>query len=143
MKPSITSTSSEGGSIIFSIEGRLPASTVKENPKYPWSPWQVEFQAKALERAAENVLLAQANLEHVRTVVESRAKERSERKAATKAERLRAELAKVEQPGALPAAILPQEATECSEAQSTAHSPASGCEPSGRARSAGGRRRRG
>jgi hypothetical protein len=143
MKANISSTAGESGSVVFSVEGQLPAPTIAENKKYPWSPWQVQFQEKALEKAAENLLLAQSNLEHVRTVVESRAKERSERKAATKAERLRAELAAVESVGAQPTASLPQGATECSEAQSTARPAEQSSAPSGRTRSAGGRRRRG
>jgi hypothetical protein len=145
MKPNISSTSGEGGSIIFSIEGKLPAPTIAENPKYPWSPWQVQFQEKALEKAAENILLAASNLAHVKATVENRTRERNERRAASKAAALREQLAAVEAPGAQPMAAPAhvEGGTECSEAPSTQQQPASGCEPRGRTRSAGKRRSRG
>jgi hypothetical protein len=143
MKTSISS--SEEGAVMFSVEGRLPAPTISENKKYPWSPWQVQYQEKAVERAAENLLLAQANLEHVRSVVENRTRERSERRAASKAADLREQLAAVEAAGAQATAapVHIEGGTECSEAAGTQQSPASGCEPRGRTRSEGGRRRKG
>jgi hypothetical protein len=141
MKAIISSTAGESGSVVFSVEGRLPSPTIAENEKYPWSPWQVQYQEKALEKAAENLLLAQSNLEHVRTVVESRAKERSEKRAASKAAVLREQLAAVEAAGSQPTAAVP--VSVAAEAAGTQQAAASGSGPSGRAKSAGGRRRRG
>jgi hypothetical protein len=141
MKANISSTAGEDGAVVFQIEGRLPAPTISENAKFPWSPWQVGYQQRALEKAAENVLLAASNLAHVKATVENRAKERSERRALERAAVLREQLAAVEAAGSQPTAAVP--VSVAAEAAGTQQAAASGGAPSGRARSAGGRRRRG
>ena len=73
------------GGVTFNADGRavvtalldVPAPTMRENEKYPWTPWNVEYLAKQFQKDLRRVAQTIANHQHVARLLESRATERA------------------------------------------------------------------
>jgi sensor histidine kinase regulating citrate/malate metabolism len=53
-----------------------------ENPKYPWTPWNVDYLKKQLQKDLRRVAQTIANHQYVANLLESRAAAKSEKPAA-------------------------------------------------------------
>jgi hypothetical protein len=79
------------GGVTFNADGRavvtalldVPAPTMRENEKYPWTPWNVDYLKKQFAKDLRRVAQTVANHQYVAGLLESRAAER----AATRAQK--------------------------------------------------------
>jgi hypothetical protein len=71
------------GTVRITITGSLPAASIAENPKWPYTPWNVSYQQGMLQKEAPRVLQTVANLRYVEGVVAARKAARAEKSAET------------------------------------------------------------
>jgi hypothetical protein len=86
------------GTVRVTITGPLPAASIAENPKWPFTPWNVAYQQKMVQKDAPRVLQSVANLRYAEGVVAARAAKREEEKAAKAPQALVAAAAQTQQP---------------------------------------------
>ena len=70
------------GMVKVTIVGQLGPATLAENSRYPWTPWNVAYQQKQLEKDGSRVLQSLSNLMHVESTLAARTARREEAKAA-------------------------------------------------------------
>lgn len=70
------------GTVKVTITGALPAASISENPKWPFTPWNVAHQQSQLQKEGPRVLQSVANLRYAEGVIAARAARREEEKAA-------------------------------------------------------------
>ena len=63
------------------VTGALPRPSTAENEKYPWGPWQCDYQDGLLKKDGERILQSLANLRHVQCVVSARTEKRETAKS--------------------------------------------------------------
>jgi hypothetical protein len=69
----IAGISLEGGQANIAVRLDVPPPSMKENPKWPFTPWYVENLNKQLQKDLRRVAQTIANSAYVRGIVESRA----------------------------------------------------------------------
>jgi hypothetical protein len=130
MNPSeMTIENMADGTVKVTITGPLPAASISENPKWPYTPWNVAYQQKMVEKDAPRVLQSVANLRYAEGVVAGRATRREEEKAAKAPQALVAAAAQSQQPAQ----------TVVAEVPASAPSPAPAAKASAKSRRAGKR----
>jgi hypothetical protein len=73
----IEGISLDGGQANVAVRLDVPAPTMQENPKYPWTPWNVDYLRKQLEKDLRRVAQTIANHQYVANLLESRATARA------------------------------------------------------------------
>ena len=101
--PSMNVEQLESGEVRVTITGALPAASIAENPKWPYTPWNVANQEKMLQKDAPRVLQSVANLRYAEGVVAARA----EKAAANAPAELVAAAAQSQQPAQMVVAEVP------------------------------------
>lgn len=92
METRVSITTLPTGEKQITITGNLPAASIEENGKYPYTPWNVSYQQKQLEKDGERLLQSLANVEYVETLVSGRSTNREASRAEKKRDRLAAQL---------------------------------------------------
>ena len=87
--------SMDGASVSFTMAAELPAPTIVESQKYPWTPWWIGYAEKRVERDAKRLLQTLANLRAVTASVERRQAAREAAKASRQPEQPRQQAAAV------------------------------------------------
>jgi hypothetical protein len=105
--PSMHIEQLESGEVRVTITGALPAASIAENPKWPYTPWNVSYQQGMLQKEAPRVLQSVANLRYAEGVVAARGAARTEKAAAKAPAELVAAAAQSQQPAQTVAAEVP------------------------------------
>jgi hypothetical protein len=71
----------DGGKASIALSLDVPAPTMRENEKYPWTPWNVEYLRKQLDKDLCRVAQTISNYQYVAGLIESRAAERTAARA--------------------------------------------------------------
>lgn len=92
METRVSITTLPTGEKQITITGNLPSASIEENAKYPYTPWNVSYQQKQLEKDGERLLQSLANVEYVEELVSGRSSTREASRAEKKRDRLAAQL---------------------------------------------------